>query len=184
MNDTKIKDLFFERNEKAIHALSEKYGKICKTIAFNVLRSESDAEECVNDALLAVWNAIPPQNPDSLAAFVYRIARNIATERYRKNTAQKRNGFYDVTLSELEDCLPSDDAFSALEAKELSALFNQFLGTLKEEERVIFVKRFWYSKSVAEIAEDIGISAHAVSVKLSRTKEKLKKFLNQKGFYL
>ena len=119
MNDTKIKDLFFERNEKAIHALSEKYGKICKTIAFNVLRSESDAEECVNDALLAVWNAIPPQNPDSLAAFVYRIARNIATERYRKNTAQKRNGFYDVTLSELENCLPSDDAFSALEAKEL-----------------------------------------------------------------
>ena len=184
MNDTKIKDLFFERNEKAIHALSEKYGKICKTISFNVLRSESDAEECVNDALLAVWNTIPPQNPDYLAAFVYKITRNIATERYRKNTAQKRNGFYDVTLSELENCLPSDDAFSALEAKELSAFFNDFLGTLKEEERMIFVKRFWYSQSVTEIAENIGISAHAVSVKLSRTKEKLKKFLSKKGFYL
>ena len=184
MNDTKIKSMFFERNEKAIHALSVKYGKICKTIAFNILRSESDAEECVNDALLAVWNAIPPQNPDSLAAFVYRIIRNIATERYRKNTAQKRNGFYDITLSELEDCLPSNDAFSALEAKELSVFFNEFLGTLKEEERAIFVKRFWYTQSVSEIAEDVGISAHAVSVKLSRTKEKLRKFLSMKGFCL
>lgn len=184
MNDIKIKDMFFERNERAICELSEKYGKICKMIAFNILRSESDAEECVNDALLAVWNTVPPQNPDSLASFVYKITRNIATERYRKNTAQKRNGVYDVTLSELEDCLPDHDAFLILEAKELTALFNEFLGTLKEEERVIFVKRFWYMQSVSEIAEHIGISAHAVSVKLSRTKEKLRKFLNKKGFYL
>ena len=184
MNDIQITNMFFERNEKAIQKLSEKYAKICHKIAFSILRNESDAEECVNDAFLAVWNAIPPQNPDSLAAFVYRITRNIATERYRKNTAQKRNGFYDVTLSELEDCLPDDDAFSVLEEKELSAFLNEFLGTLNETDCVIFVKRFWYSQSVAEIAEDTDLRPHAVSVKLSRTKEKLKTFLRKKGFCL
>ena len=184
MNDTQIISMFFQRDEKAIERLSEQYGKTCKKIAFGILRNEFDSEECVSDAFLAVWNTVPPQNPESLAAFVYRITRNIATERYRKNTALKRNGFYDVTLSELEDCLPCDDAFSALEAKELSVFLNEFLGTLKEEDRAIFVRRFWYSQSVTEIAEDIGIRPHAVSVKLSRTKEKLKNFLTKKGFYL
>ena len=184
MNDTKIIDLFFQRNECAIQKLSERYGRTCKKIAFHILRNHADAEECANDAFLAVWNAIPPQNPDSLPAFVYRITRNIATERYRKNTAQKRNAFYDVTLEELEECLPSDDAFSDLEAKTLSLLFDEFLAALKEEERAIFVKRFWYSESVAEIAEEIGATAHYVSVKLSRTKDKFKNFLQRKGFCL
>ena len=184
MNDEKIIDLFFQRNENAIQKLDEQYGSICKKIAFHILRNQSDAEECANDTFLAVWNAIPPQNPDSLPAFVYRITRNIATERYRKNTAQKRNGFYDVTLEELEECLPSDDSFFDLEAKTLSLLFDEFLATLKEEERAIFLKRFWYSESVAEIAEEIGATAHYVSVKLSRTKNKLKNFLQKKGFYL
>lgn len=184
MEDKKIISLFFERNENAIARLSEKYEKACKKIAFNVLRNESDAEECVNDAYLAVWDAIPPKNPASLSAFLFRIVRNISTVRYHKNTAQKRNGFYDVALDELEECLPAEDSFESLEAHALSRIFNEFLATQKQEERVIFVKRYWYSESVSEIASDLGTTAHFISVKLSRIRERLKKFLIEKGYYV
>ena len=184
LEDQKIVALFFERNENAIARLSEKYEKTCKKIAFNVLRNESDAEECVNDAYLAVWEAIPPKKPDSLSAFLYRIVRNIATVRYHKNTAQKRNGFYDVALDELEECLSDGDAFETLETSALSRLFNEFLAMQKQEDRVIFVQRYWYAESVSEIAAELGKTSHFVSVKLSRIREKLKKFLIQKGYYV
>lgn len=181
MEDQKIISMLFEREEAALTMLSKKYEKTCKKIARNILQNESDAEECVNDAYLAVWESIPPQKPDSLSAFLYRIVRNIATVRYHKNTAQKRNSFYDVALDELEECLASEETASS---EELALLLNEFLAGLKKEERIPFVKRYWYAQSVTEIAEELQTTAHFISVKLSRTRKKLKIFLEKKGVSL
>ncbi|NLE14203.1 MAG: hypothetical protein GX628_11070 [Clostridiales bacterium] len=107
MDDSKIIELFFERSEQAIIELSKKYGSICDRVAYNILNNRSDAEECVNDAYLAVWNAIPPQRPDPLLSYVCRIVRNLALKKYHANTALKRNSMYDVCLDEIVDCFSS-----------------------------------------------------------------------------
>lgn len=183
MDDSKIIELFFERSEQAIAELSEKYGKIIKKTAFNILGNEADAQECVNDAYLGVWNTVPPQSPDPLLTYVCRIVRNQAIKKYRSNTAAKRNSFYDAALDEIESCLPS--GFSVedeISAKALSEEINAFLSSISRENRIIFVKRYWFGEDTAEIANDMNLSRHNVTVKLSRTRQKLKKHLNEKGF--
>lgn len=107
MEDSKIIELFFERSEQAIAELSYKYGGVCRKIAFNILNNLQDVEECVNDTYLEAWNSIPPQNPNPLVTYICKITRNIALKKYRYNTAKRRNGFYDISLSELEECIPS-----------------------------------------------------------------------------
>ena len=128
MEDSKIIELFFARSEQAIIELSKKYEMICKKIAKNILNNMLDAEECVNDAYLGMWNTIPPQNPNPLLAYVSRIVRNIAIAKYHSNTAIKRNSFYDIALDELESCLASSSSVEdELTAKELTIILRKYL---------------------------------------------------------
>ena len=183
MDDSKIIELFYARSEQAIMELSKKYGAVCSKVARNILNNSLDAEECVNDAYLGAWNTIPPQNPAPLLAYVCRIVRNLSTARYHANTALKRNSYYDAVLDELEECLASPaDVEMEISAKELSGAVDRFLDTLDQDARVMFVRRYWYSDSIPEIAARFGTSNNNVSVRLSRTREKLKKYLWKEGY--
>jgi RNA polymerase sigma-70 factor (ECF subfamily) len=185
MDDNKIIALFFARSEEAISELDTKYGKLCNHIAINILGNRDDAEECVNDAYFGAWNTIPPQKPNPLQAYICKIVRNIAVTKYHANTAQKRNSSYDVALDELENCLfTAETPDNALQAKELSHLLDRFLAELDARSRVIFVRRYWYADSVAVIAEQFHMRPNSVSVQLSRTRSKLRKFLIQEGYIL
>lgn len=185
MDDSQIIELFFERSEQAIIELSNKYGTLCTHIANNILGSKQDAEECVNDAYLGVWNSIPPQRPNPLKSFVCRIVRNLAIKRYHSNTAIKRNSFYDVALDELDNCFPaSDSTDEEFNAKETAHIIDNFLESLDAESRIMFIRRYWYSDSVSDIAKALHRSNHSVSVNLSRTRGKLKKYLVMKGVSL
>ena len=178
VEDSKIIDLLFIRKEQALIELSEKYGRECECIAKNILKNHSDAEECVNDTYLAIWNTIPPKSPNSLRAYIFRIIRNISVAKYHKNTCIKRNSYYDVALQELENCLTAAMTVEQkLEVNELSNLIDSFLETLDKESRIMFVRRYWYSDSISDIAERFQISNNNVSVRLSRIRGKLKQYL-------
>ena len=184
MNDNEIIDLFFKRDEKAITALSQKHGRLFRKIANNILNNDADAEECLNDAYLAVWNTIPPQKPNALSSFAGRIVRNIATTRFHHLSAEKRNSFYDAALDELLDCIPSTETADGDDTEILSAALNDFLGTLSDEDCTIFMKRYWYSESVADISDEYEQTPHYISVKLYRIREKLRKFLEKRGIII
>lgn len=185
LEDSKIIELFFARIEQAIVELSEKYGTVCNRIARNILKNDLDAEECVNDTYLAAWNTIPPQKPDPLRTYIFRIVRNIAIAKYHSNTSIKRNSYYDVALEELENCLiTSATVEQEISAKELSRQIDSFLDTLDKASRVMFVRRYWYSDSISDLAEYFQVSNNNVSVRLSRTRDKLKKYLKKEGFEL
>lgn len=182
MDDIKIIDLFFARSELAIEALDGKYGATCHNLSRSILKDQQDAEECVNDAYLGVWNAIPPHRPNPLVAFVCKIVRNISIMRYRANTALKRNSNYDSTMEELEDCLASSALVEdSLEEKELIAIIEDFLRDLSQENRVIFLRRYWFSDSYAEIAARTGLTEKNVSVRLSRIRKQLQTHLAERG---
>ena len=182
MDDRKIIELFFERSEQAIIELSKKYGSVCERVAFHILNNRQDTEECVNDAYLGVWNTIPPQEPDRLLSYVCRIVRNLAVKKYHRNTAAKRNSIYDVALDELENCFPSSVSVEAVcDANETAKMINAFLATLDQKNRVLFVRRYWYSDSIEELAKRFGTNNHNISVRLSRIRDKLKKYLIKEG---
>lgn len=185
MDDRKIIELFYERSEQAIIELSEKYGAICNRIAYNILNNRLDVEECLSDAYLAVWNVIPPQNPDPLASYVCRIVRNLALKKYHANSALKRNSTYDICLDELMHCLPSASSVEAeVEANEFAEKIDEFLETLDQQNRVLFVRRYWHADSLEELAELFQINKHNVSVRLYRIRKKLQKFLIEEGVSL
>jgi RNA polymerase sigma-70 factor (ECF subfamily) len=185
LEDSRIIELFFERSEQAIAELSEKYGRVCLRIADNILNNRLDAEECVNDAWLAVWDSIPPERPEPLISYVSRIVRNIALKRYQRNTAQKRNSFYDVALDEIADCIPASvsDGDEIAEA-ELAKAIDRFIGTLDRQSRIMFVRRYWRGDSVGDIASAFKKSRHYVSVRLSRVRKSLRQHLTGEGYLL
>lgn len=180
MNDNEITALLFSNDPDGLKRLSKKYERLIFTVSNNILSNREDAEECVNDTYLAVKSQIPPKNPDSLCAFVCRIARNIALSKRRKKTAKKRAA-KTVPLSELEGILCGETIENALSAKETGKLLDEFLSKTDEESSAIFVRRYWFSSSVRDIAKDFGLSEDAVYQKLSRTRKKLKTFLNERG---
>lgn len=180
MDDKQIIRLFFERSEQAITELSQKYGDLCMKIARSILNDPQDAEECVNDAWLGAWNSIPPQSPDPLRAYICRIVRNHALKKYRANTALKRGNQFEVSLSELEDCIPDNSLDEQLAVNELSAQINAFLAGLSRDDRVMFVKRYWFAETVSEIADGFGITESNASVRLSRIRRRLRKYLKSK----
>ncbi len=185
MDDNKIIELFCERKEQAIVELSNKYGLVCKKVACNILNDIRDTEECVNDAYLGAWNTIPPQKPNPLKSYICRIVRNLAINRYYANNASKRNSSYDVSLDELEYCFPISFSMEEIQnAMEVSVIINEFLGTLEKENRIMFVRRYWYADSIEDIAKLFGVSKNNVSVRLSRTREKLRKYLLKQGVYI
>lgn len=184
MSDEKIINLFFSRSEKAIQELDRKYGTLCRRIANNILRNWQDAEECVNDAYLGAWNTIPPARPDPLQAYLCKIVRNVSLDRYHHNTAAKRNSKFDVAMSELEPILTAPDTVeSEVEAKELARLLEQFLDTLSEENRVIFLRRYWFYDGYEEIARQTGLAEKTVSVRMVRIRKKLRKWLSERGVF-
>jgi len=183
MVDKEIIGLFFERSEQAISELANKHGAACCKVARNILNDDRDVEECVNDAYLGVWNAIPPHRPNPLLAFVCRIVRNLSVKRYHANTAIRRNSNYDVALDELEACLAAPASVEEdVAAKILTEHVNAFLATLDKESRMIFVCRYWRADSVDEIAEQFHMTSNNVYVRLSRTRDKLKQHLMKEGF--
>lgn len=183
LEDSKIIELFFARAEQAIGELSAKYGAVCKRIARNILKNDLDAEECVNDTYLAAWNTIPPQKPDPLKAYIFRIVRNISIAKYHANTSLKRNSFYDAALEELEDCLAASITVEQeAAANELSKQIDCFLATLDEESQMLFVRRYWYSDGIPDLAAMFHISNNNVSVRLSRIRSKLRIYLQKEGY--
>ena len=182
MEDKKIVQLLFARAESAISELSTRFGKQLHRIAYNILENHSDAEECTNDTYFALWNAIPPVSPAPLAPYVYRTGRNTALKRLHKDTAQKRNSRYDISLEELNDCLPDEDAESIIDARELGRTMNRFLETKSKESRYIFIRRYWFGDSIGEIAGELKMQENAVSVRLNRIRNSLKDYLKKEGY--
>ena len=180
MDDKQIIRLFFERSEQAITELSRKYGALCFQIADNILDDPQDAEECVNDAWLGAWNSIPPQRPDPLRAYICRIVRNRSLKKLRANTAIKRGSQFEVSLSELEDCISANSLDEQLAAGELSAQINAFLAALRRDDRVMFVRRYWFAQPLSEIADAFGTTENNVSVRLGRIRRKLHTYLERK----
>ena len=182
MEDKKIIQLLFERAESAIAELRARFGKQLYRIAHNILENHSDAEESTNDTYLALWNAIPPASPDPLAPYVYRTGRNTALKRLHRETAQKRDRRYDVSLEELNDCLPGGDVEQMIDARELGRTMDRFLSTITKENRYIFVRRYWYGDSVGDIAKDMKMQENAVYVRLNRIRNGLKAYLVKEGY--
>lgn len=182
MDDEKIIGLFFERSEQALKELDTKYGRVCHKLSYGILNNRLDAEECVNDAYLGVWNAIPPAKPNPLLTYLCKILRNISLKRYYMKEAAKRNSTYDVAMEELENCLSSPNTVEAeIEARELARIIRDFLYTQTVENRVIFLRRYWFPDTYAEIAERMGMTEKNVSVRLTRTREKMREYLLERG---
>lgn len=182
MDDRKIIELFFQRSENAIVELAAKYGSISMSTAYNIVGNHEDAEECVNDSYLGVWNAVPPKSPNPLLAFLLKIVRNISINRCTYNTRQKRNNQYYECIDELDYCLASDETIeSELEAAELTKSIEEFLDSLNKINRLIFIRRYWYVDSYESISKLTGLKENAIRTRLSRIRSELKKHLQERG---
>ena len=179
MEDSAIITLYWERDQEAIAQSEKKYGSYCRSIANGILRCWEDTEECVSDVWMRTWDSIPPQRPKRLSAFLGRIARNLAMDRWRYNCAEKRAAHFDLLLSELTECIPSTrDGIGDLE---LTELLNQFLRSQSQNARKVFLRRYWYANSIEEIARQYRMSQSAVKSSLLRTRRKLQIFLEKGG---
>ena len=181
MEDSRIIELYWQRNEAAISETAKSYGKYCYHIAFNILYDEQDSLDCVNDTYLKVWNCIPPHRPSRFKAFIGKIVRNLSINFYNKRNAEKRgSGQMEALLSELGECTCSE-THSFTDDYALSQIINDFLGSLSKEARVFFVRRYFYASSIKEIAEEYKTTANKVTVSLFRSREKLREILCKEG---
>lgn len=181
MDDKELLDLFSERSERAISETQQKYGSLCITLAERILGNREDAEECVNDALLIAWNSIPPECPRNLPAYLNVLTRNIALNRLKADNRLKRGrGQIPAVLDELAECIPAAETVEAeYDRRSFRAVMERFLDTLPRDTRVIFVRRYWYMNSCREIADAYQMSESKVRVSLTRTRRKLKTFLEK-----
>ncbi len=186
MDDIKIVQLYWDRDEQAIPVTSEKYGNYCNSIAKNILGNCEDAEECVNDTYLNAWNSMPPHKPSILATFLGKITRNLSFNRYKHNAADKRGGGeLPAVLDELSDLVSgNNDVEQEFNAKELVKAIDTFLDTLSPEKRRIFISRYWYTDSISAIAKRYGMNNGAISMTLNRLRLKLHNYLLERGFEL
>ena len=180
MEDRQIISLLWDRAEAAIDALRGKFGKRIYATAMNILGDRRDAEEAESDTYLALWNAIPPAHPEPLCAFVYRIGRNAALYILRRRSAQKRSS-YEVCLDELAQVLEGNSMEDHLDARLLGSAIDRFLGTLSQENRVLFLRRYWFGDDIPTLARDTGMRQGTVSVRLHRVREQLKDYLIKEG---
>ncbi len=186
MNDEQIIQLYWDRSEQAIAESRQKYENYCYTIAFGILKSPEDSEETVSDCWLRTWNAIPPQRPASLQAFLAKIVRNLSLDRLRMKQAKRRGGEtagYELAVEELAECIASPQTVeSAVEGRELGEILNRFLRELDDEPRRVFIQRYWYLMGVREIAENQGFSESKVKMLLHRMRNRLREILEQEGY--
>ena len=183
MDDKEIIGLFWARIERAIDVLRQKYGKLLLKTAMNILCDRRDAEEAENDTYLAVWDTVPPARPDPLCAYVLKIGRNTSLKLLRTRTAQKRSG-YEVCLDELAEVLPGETLEEQMDARELGRAINRFLAAQDKQSRVLFVKRYWFGDDICTLSKELGLTQGAASVRLHRTRSKLKDYLQKEGFWL
>ena len=185
IDDEKIITLFFERDQQGIRELDIKYGKICHNLSYNIVNSTQDAEECVSDAYLGAWNAIPPTRPNPLLSYIVKIVRNISLKIYWRKEAAKRNSIYTIAMQEIEACIAdSKNVEDEVEARELARIIESFLDTLTVKERVIFMRRYAYIDTYADIAKRVGISEKNVSVRLTLIRQKLKQYLIEREVFI
>ena len=184
MEDFEIVELYWDRNENAITQTDRKYGKYCRKIAFSIVNDREDTEECVNDTYLQTWNSLPPQRPEKLSTYLGKICRNISINLYEKLTAEKRGGNEtDACLDELSELIGgSSEVEEQLDLTVLTDLINKFLRRCEKQARTVFVQRYWYMMSVKEIARENRMSDSNVKMTLSRTREKLKLYLEEEGY--
>lgn len=181
MEDVRIVDMYWDRDECAIVESDKKYGRMLNSLSFSLLSSREDAEECVNDTYLDAWNAMPTARPDNLGAFLSKITRRISIDRHRAIHRQKRGGVDNLTL-ELTDCIPSGESIQdELDAEQIRLLLDRFLYSLDKEKRVMFVRRYFYSQSVEKIAEEMRISQSKVKTTLFRVRRELAQILEKEG---
>ncbi|MFT4146540.1 MAG: sigma-70 family RNA polymerase sigma factor [Mobilitalea sp.] len=185
MEDSQIIELYFKRSESAIKETKAKYGKLCYHIAFNILKSKEDAEECENDTYLKAWDSIPPKEPDPLPAYLCKIVRNLALQKYEYYTAKKRNRNLELVYNELEECIPGGfDLEDHYSEGQLSQLIDTFLRGIDQESRILFVLRYWHTNPIKVIAARFHMSESKVKSSLFRTRNKLKIYLEEEGYYL
>lgn len=185
MEDVKIIELYWDRDESAIEETSKKYGAYCFSIANSILENSSDSEECVNDVYMKVWTSIPPQRPTLFDSFLGTITRNLSLDRYRRRSAEKRGGGnVELALDELRETLKlRDESEKIVESVVLGDLLNRFLREIKPEAKAVFIRRYWMFSPTSAIARDMGIGESKVKMILSRTRKKLSKFLETEGYH-
>lgn len=185
ITDEEIIEMFFERSEQAIRELDNKYGKIYYALSHNIVGNRQDAEECVNDTYLGAWNTIPPIKPNPLQAYICKIVRNISLKTYYRKEAAKRNSHYTIAMEEIESYIADPNTVEVeIEVKELAHIIENFLDTLTQKERVIFMLRYVYMDTYADIANRVGISEKNVSVRLTFIRKKLKKYLIKREVFI
>lgn len=184
MEDKMIIDLYFKRDESSIKETDLKYGRYLRSISFNILYNDFDAEECLNDTYLKTWNCIPPTRPVIFSAFLAKINRNISINRYKKKNAEKRGGGqYEAALEEIENIFSLNDTDTSND-NDVAEAINRFLKNIEKEKRIMFVRRYWYFDSISKIAERMGYKESRVATDLFRIREKLKTFLKNEGIDL
>ena len=178
-----IISLLQKRDEKALSQITECYGKLCQRIAFDILGSREDAEECVSDAMMKLWNTIPPQNPNSLRAYLVTVVRSTAISRYRAEHADRRGGGqYPAALDEIAETLATDSTVEgAFDERQLKSAIERFLDTLQPEARTVFMQRYFMADAVKTIAKEQGMSVGKVKMMLMRTRKRLQQFLEKEG---
>lgn len=186
MDDKTIIDLFWERSEKAVTETANKYGSFCHNISYRILHNNQDAEECVNDTWLRAWDTIPPKRPERLAVYLGKITQNLSLDRFRNYSAQKRKAAQTAgVFEELSECVSGGDSVSEhIDRMILTELIEKFLRKQSDENRNIFIRRYWYYDSVREIAADFGMNEHSVATVLFRIRAQLKKELLKEGVEL
>ena len=182
MDDEKIVQLYFDRNEKASEETANKYGRYCTSIATNILGNLQDAEECVNDTYVKAWESMPPHRPERLSTLLGKLTRGIAINRYIHNHAQKRSKGTELILEEVAELIPDPDSERPMSDElALRQAINGFMATLPESTRILFVRRYWYMSAVRDIARDMGMTQSNVKVTLMRTRSKFKAYLEKEG---
>ena len=184
MDDSKIVELYFARDERAIRETDAKFGALCRRISFNILGNREDAEECVNDTYAGAWNAIPPTRPRNLTAFVCKIARNLALKRFEFQNREKRSARMVASLDELAEVLPDNRYAPGISDEDAGALIGDFLRSQKEDARNVFIRKYFFFDSIGEIAKRYGFTESKVKNMLFATRNKLRDHLREKGVEL
>ncbi len=185
MDDKTIIALYESRDETAVKETQKKYGGLCQYIAEQILSSREDAEECVNDAYVKAWNTIPPQKPESIGSYISMLTRQLSINRYKQNHRHKRGGGQiPLILEELQECIADKGDMPSADDMTLRDALNSFLGALPQRDRMVFMRRYWYTDEVEKIASDYGMTQGHVNVLLYRTRKKLQEYLEKEDIYL
>ena len=184
MQDEKIIELYFERDERAISETDEKYGPYCRKIAYNLLYDEFDSEECVNDTYMKAWSSIPPTRPGIFSAFLAKITRNLALDRLKMASAKKRIDHTPASLDELSECIGGSDFTEEMSASKLGEIISRFLKSESRNSRLIFIRRYFFEDTVRDIARLLHLSEANVKTSLHRTRARLAKFLSEEGVFV